>query len=164
MRILIAEPGYSTKIKEPLDENGRHKRYHHVYIYEATLWKWFVSRAYHWYDMRIPIRIPGWGRFISIYKKLTGAENRAFMPCLKEDGTPDPDFPGPRWRDKLVGWEYEQDLRCYHLSLMGRKDVKSLCLDLTDEQYLKIRPREMKKLDKQEEARVRLRDSSGPAA
>jgi hypothetical protein len=148
MRILIAEPGYSTKIKEPPDENGRHKKYHHVYIYEANLWKWFVATAYHWYDMRIPIRIPGWKQFIKVYCKLTGAENRALQPA---------DWPEKRFRDRIVSWEYEQDLRCYHLSLMGRKDVKSLCLDLTDEQYLQIRSSEMKKLDEQEEERARLR-------
>jgi hypothetical protein len=144
MRILIAEPGYSTKIREPLDEDGKHKKYHHVYIYEATLWKWFVARAYHWYDMRIPIRVPGWRKFMQLWCRLTGAENRSFQMQGE---------PGPRLRDRLVGWEYEQDLRCYHLSLMGRKDVKSLCLDLTDEQYLKIRSPEMRKLDEQERDR-----------
>lgn len=144
MRILIAEPGYSTKIKEPLDENGKYQRHHHVYIYEASLWKWFVAKAYHWYDMRIPIRIPGWKTFIKAYSKLTGAENRTFQP----EG-----WPKARLRDRLVGWEYEQDLRCYHLSLMGRKDVQSLCLELTDEQYLKLRSKTMKKLDEQEDER-----------
>lgn len=151
MRILIAEPGYSTKIREPLDENGRYQRHYHVYIHEATLWKYLLQKAYHWYDMRIPIQIPGWKRFIDRYCKLTGAENRTFQPA---------GWPKARLRDRIVGWEYQQDLRCYELSLHGRKDVKSVCLDLTDEQYLKLRSKTMKRLDEREDERraERLRD------
>jgi hypothetical protein len=152
MKLLVAEVGYSTKMKD-LDENGRYKHYHHVYIYEATLWQWFVQKAYHWYDMRIPLKVPGWRGFIELYKKVTGAEMRAFQPAN------DPDFPPPRWRDRLVGWEYEQDLRCYHLSLMGRKNVKQMRLDITEEQYLKLRDKEAQKFDELQEERREAKEN-----
>lgn len=133
MKILVAEPGYSSKMKEPLDENGKYPRHYHVYVFETKLIPYLFSKAYHWYDMRIPLKIPGYRRFIQWYVKVTGAEMREFQP------TGDPDFPPPRWRDRLVGWEYKQDMRCFDLSHHGRKIDRRVCLDLTTEQYLKVR-------------------------
>lgn len=127
--IQAAKVGYSYKMKDKPDpETGMSLRYYHVYIYEIGLIPFLVGKVYHCYDMLIPNKIPGWKLFIKFYCKLTGAENRAFQ-ILGE--------PGPRLRDRLVGWEYEQDLRCYHLSLHGQS-TRHLYLDISEEQYQQI--------------------------
>jgi hypothetical protein len=150
LKVRVAEVGYTVKMKEDLDENGKHIRHYHVYIHQVGLIPYLIGKAYHWYDMRIPIRIPGWKTFIKYYCKLTGAENRSFQPAN------DPDFPPARLRDRIVGWEYEQDLRCYELSAHG-KSKYNLCLDITEEQYLKLRDKESERFDKLEEERDRER-------
>lgn len=139
-KIQIAEPGFSTRIREEPDENGKYPRNYHIYIHEVGLIAYLWYQVYHWYDMRIPIKIPGWQKFIELYKKVTGAEMRAIQPSN------DPDFPPARWRDKIVGWEYEQDLRCYERSPHHRHG-KHLCLDITEEQYKKMRSKQAEKLD-----------------
>lgn len=64
---------------------------------------------YHWYDMRFPIRVPGWKRFeewlgkhggrrLLIEKHFLGNEYRENL------------------RDRLYDWTVKQDLRCFDLS------------------------------------------------
>jgi len=70
-----------------------------------TLRSYLWAKSYHWYDLRIPTRLPGWKRFERFLGR-RGAEHRHGF-----EGEPN-----PRWRDRLYGWTVEQDLRCYYLN------------------------------------------------
>lgn len=148
--LKIAEPGYSSKMSER-QEDGRYPKHYHVYIHEVGLLPYLLWRAYHWYDMRIPLKIPGWAWFISWWCTITGAENRAF-PMEGE--------PEARWRDRLVGWDINQDIRCYELSPHHICE-KGLLVELTKEQYAGLKDKEMEELDRLEEERFQKRKAKG---
>lgn len=65
------------------------------------VWYWL----YHWYDMRIPVRVPGWRR-LDEWARRRGGEVYIF----------DSDRERPTIFDWIVSWTIAQDLRCYELS------------------------------------------------
>lgn len=59
---------------------------------------------YHWYDMRFPLRVPG-------FKHLKrGAPWKHNVPERRHAG-------GPTVWDRLADWSISQDFRCYHTSV-----------------------------------------------
>lgn len=73
-------------------------------VEDWPLWRLVAYRVYHFYDMRIPCRVPGWKWFKGLLRK-HGAEVRV-----------DALSPRERWRDRLYAWPIRQDLRCYEFS------------------------------------------------
>lgn len=78
------------------------------YYLNVQHWKWWQYlryRAYHWYDMRFPAKIPGWNRFEDFLR------NHGANYCIAIGD------PNPRIRDRLLAWTVQQDLRCYQFSI-----------------------------------------------
>lgn len=100
---------------------------YHAEIRSCPLWKHLAWEVYHWYDMRIPCKIPGWQRFEGWLKR-RGAEMRCFAG---------EDEPQPRWRDRLLAWTVQQDIRCYEVTQWAYK--REVFVPLTDEQYERIK-------------------------
>lgn len=98
---------------------------YHVHICDVTWWDHVIGKAYHWYDMRIPVRIPGWTRFEK-WLGTKGAEIKIFV---------DSSVP-VRLRDRILGWPINQDIRCYELGHAKWKPVLSLAVSAED--YLKL--------------------------
>lgn len=125
MRIKIARPSYSMNVKT------REKRYW-VHIEEWSLAHYLRGKIYHWYDMRFPIKVPGWKRFERLLQRLLGADIGRAMGFA-------PDFEGyqePRWRDRIVGWTYLQDIRCFHLNDEEYNDARWITtFELDEETY-----------------------------
>lgn len=100
---------------------------HHVWVESVPRRDHVIATVYHWYDMRIPIRVPGWKRFEKWLHK-HGAVHAHFvgLDCDEDHKI--------RWRDRLYGWTVEQDLRCYELSHAKRTFVGKV--DLTEAEFL----------------------------
>lgn len=97
-------------------------------VYQQSLLNHLMARAYHWYDMRIPGRIPGWKTLERFLVMHMGAEHMVGF-----EGEPDV----PRWRDRLVSWTIMQDFRCFDLS--ERRHIRGRVMaEVTAEQYEKI--------------------------
>lgn len=81
---------------------------YHFRVVDQPLKDWLIARLYHVYDMKIPIKIPGWRRFHAWVGE-HDAERWHFAvgPKTREK---------PRWRDRFYEWDILQDLRCYELS------------------------------------------------
>lgn len=90
---------YSSFIKD----KEREKEYHLEIKRFPTLRSFLWAEIYHRYDMVIPIRIPGWGRFEEWLRK-----HDADILIAYND-------PPRRLRDRLLGWSVEQDIRCFGL-------------------------------------------------
>lgn len=99
---------------------------YHLYIYDSPWWRYAVKQAYHWYDMKIPIRIPGWRRFEEFLRR-HGGEIRIAM-----------DDPKPRWRDRLLAWTINQDIRCFFLTEKSRRKCLG-AFKITEEEFLRIK-------------------------
>ncbi len=66
---------------------------------------------YHWYDMRVPLRIPGYERLLQFVRD-HGAEMVRHVPVEWRATA----RTKRRLRDRVLEWDIEQDFRCYHLS------------------------------------------------
>lgn len=95
MHKIITRRAKATKRNGPTE--------YRIEVMQAPRWKVWRGQLYHFYDMRIPARIPGWRKVEKLLRRF-GAEHRH----LDID-----DLAPPRWRDRLYGWSVEQDLRCY---------------------------------------------------
>lgn len=105
-------------------EDGKFsKKKYLVGVYDQPLWRKLLYEAYHYYDMRVPLRVPGFRRLERLARRF-GGEHRGIMMV-----DPDP----VRIRDRIVRWSVMQDLRCYDLSHAKRKRVGEL--EITEEQY-----------------------------
>lgn len=100
---------------------------YHYEIDEVPVWRHVLYEAYHWYDMRVPLRVPGWNRVERMLRKY-GAEIRV----LQIPG----DEQKERWRDRPLGWTIRQDLRCFELGRAKRKTL--IRSEVTEQEYLKM--------------------------
>lgn len=91
---------------------------------------WIKARSYHFYDMIVPCKIPGWFKF-ERWLLRHGAEDRYLAVGFMYDKP----YPKERLRDKLYMWSVKQDLRCYDLSA---KAVQVYRVSITKEQYLQL--------------------------
>lgn len=99
----------------------RNPRDQHWYIEVFTQpWKdYWWARLYHWYDMRIPVKIPGWRQFEKLLE-WRGAENRPTKLGMGE----------PRdWKDRVYSWTVNQDMACYEYSQRNRKSLGTVEVD-----------------------------------
>lgn len=98
---------YTTYRRRSIDPNPTY----HLGVEETTFLRHLRYQMYHWYDMRIPIKIPGWAWFHSALYKYLHADDRLLLNGhLKA-----------RWRDRLYMWDVGQDLRCYQYSRPVRR-------------------------------------------
>lgn len=100
---------------------------YHVWVESVPRRDHVIATVYHWYDMRIPGRIPGWRRFEKWLAR-HGAIHAHFVGVDCDEGH------RVRWRDRLYGWTVEQDLRCYELSHGKREFLGKI--DLTEDEYV----------------------------
>jgi hypothetical protein len=145
--IRIADYSYSISVRDRetgrVLEPGERPRRYWLNVEEYALHEYLIWRAYHWYDMRIPLKIPGFRLLEKLARKM-GGEHRGL--AMGED---DP----VRLRDRIVRWSVMQDLRCYDLGAHRAKHIISM--EMTKEQYCEVRSLTMKELDEKEE---RLRE------
>lgn len=106
-------------------------RTHHIAVCTQSRKDRWIWQAYHWYDMRIPCKVPGWKHFEKLLRRF-GGEVRLGGVWVRPDGTFE-DAPKKRLRDRPITWGYEQDIRCYHLGERGKKFVVKF--EVTEEQY-----------------------------
>lgn len=99
-------------------------------ITEFTWLQYIRYRLYHWYDMHIPVRIPGWNKFEGFLRD-HGAD---FHGLIALDADPNYNRK-PRLRDRLLTWSVQQDLRCFHYS----RGLNSLYVPISEQQYDKIK-------------------------
>ena len=98
-----------------------------IRIEEWSLWHRVRGRVYHWYDMRIPIKVPGW-RLVERLLRAAGAEMRMGL-----EGEPD-----PRWRDRLLTWPFSQDIRCFQYNDEAYCDARHITQFEVDEQTYRL--------------------------
>lgn len=80
---------------------GRNQTRYFIEVCEwEQRWKYYRAKLYHWYDMHIPLKVPGWKRLM----KLT--------PWWQYNG-PDEFLVG---QHRLMAWSINQDFRCYKYS------------------------------------------------
>lgn len=119
MKLIIASRSHGRNFKTGV-------QHYNLTISEVGLFTHLFGQAYHWYDMRFPMHLPGWKRFEKWLAR-HGADHRA-------QGLVAPDFEGKtRLRDRLYGWTVGQDFRCYHWN--HKKPNHLVTLDLTKEQW-----------------------------
>lgn len=133
-KIRLAGITYSYRRSEP-----KGTRHYYVNIDQYVLHEYLIWKAYHWYDMRFPIKVPGFRMLESLARKM-GGEHRLAA-----------DDPPPRLRDRFVAWTVNQDIRCYELGQHKAKNL--LLLEITEEQYREMRDAEEKKVDELAEQR-----------
>jgi hypothetical protein len=97
-------------------------------------WKYYRGKLYHWYDMRFPIRIPGW-KFVEQLCRKMGGEIRV----LGFDDAPH------RWRDRPIGWTINQDLRCDHLNAGQVQHIGNVQIDEETYDLLRSSPSKLKR-------------------
>jgi len=85
-----------------------------VSLWKQNFWSFLAYEAYHYYDMRFPIKVPGYRRLERLVRRM-GGEYRNFD--IAKEGLP------VRLRDRLVAWTAEQDLRCYELSVKNKRHI-----------------------------------------
>lgn len=117
---------YSTRIKDREKKTFYPNRYH-LSIQRWKLRDFVIWRLYHFYDMRIPIKIPGWGRFEQFLGGRLGASIEGFLADSSNE---------PRWRDRLLSWTINQDMRCFQLS---QKNEHIAVCDVDEETYNKLK-------------------------
>lgn len=111
---------------EPNILYSRNSKTFYLQIVKAKRIDRYFYRLYHWYDMKIPIRIPGWGRFEKwVHVKFDAWPND--LAFGDETGRVK-----DRWVDRLAGWTIHQDFRCYHL---GSKCEHVGQVEISEEQY-----------------------------
>lgn len=81
---------------------------YHLRVVDQPLRDRVAYILYHWYDMRIPVKIPGWRR-VEAWAENRGGE----VYCVKLPGAADRRRTIVDW---IVNWSIAQDLRCYELS------------------------------------------------
>lgn len=102
MMLDIAKRSYSQNIR-----TGE-KRYW-VNIERVSLTDYLKARAYHFYDMRIPNKIPGWRRFERFLNNRFDAQILMGVEGERK----------PRLADRIVTWPINQDIRCFLLNDVG---------------------------------------------
>lgn len=121
--------------------NGTHSW--HVHCYRQPWHLILRYKVYHWYDMRIPHKIPRWGQFEKWLISRVGAERRFHGEWI-DSATGKPVYDHPmRWRDRLVSWQYNQDTRCYELGEEGR--THSVYISITEDEYVALGGKPMTK-------------------
>lgn len=103
---------------------GGGKKYY-VEVFSRSLWSHYKHRVYHWYDLNIPVKVPGWIKFRDWIGK-HGAQPYGY--CV--------DDPKPRLRDRVYRWDISQDFRCYKLSEKGK--TISARIEVDEETFNKI--------------------------
>lgn len=116
MKLQIAHWGYTTKIR------GDGTKNYYLSIDEWTPTSLIRHKLYHRYDMIFPTGLPRWRRFADWLHKKHGAQ-----VCMGFEGDRD----HMRLRDRIVTWEYNQDMRCYRYSTKCRHLIT---LDISAEQ------------------------------
>lgn len=106
---------------------SRDSKQHRLGVVSTPWWRHAVWCAYHWYDMRVPVRIPGWS-WLYGWLDDHGAEPDGYMPGGGEHH---------RLRDRLFAWTINQDFRCYRLDQWAHPEVAFLEID--QETYDKIK-------------------------
>jgi hypothetical protein len=102
------------------------KKSYHLVVYQIPWRRYLWGRVYHWYDMRIPTKIPGWGWFQRLLVHRFGAE---ILMGFEDE-------PEPRWRDRIHSWIYNQDMRCHHLNYASRESFGRVEID--EETYRRL--------------------------
>jgi hypothetical protein len=100
----IARRSYSISILNP------EKRYW-ITVERVSLADYLKGKIYHFYDMKVPTKIPGWRRFEDFLQDRFGAEILLGFTGERK----------PRLADRILSWQYGQDLRCDHLNRKGKK-------------------------------------------
>ncbi len=95
------------------------ERSYSVHVTEWKLKDYLAYQAYHAYDMKIPIRIPGWKW---LEERMPGKIRWGMQTKRK-----------PTVFDRLKSWTITQDLRCYALSAKG----KHICSFEVTEEFAK---------------------------
>lgn len=107
--------GYKCHTLHSLNrENGSITETRHVEFWTQPLWSWLISRAYHWYDMRI-YKVPGF-KLLEKWLWKRHEDELFYMPL-----------------------GCQQDLRCYHLSEKNRTILANI--PVTEEIYQAIKRR-----------------------
>lgn len=97
---------------------------YHIEIVKVPWWRHVYYKAYHKYDMYIPIRVPGWKRF---EEWLQAREAETFVGMFEDDNRE------PRLRDRILSWTVKQDFRCFDLSRKGCQTIKRI--EVSEEEY-----------------------------
>lgn len=106
------------------------KKSYAIFVYTVGWPDYLKGRLYHFYDMKVPIKVPGYKRVCRVLEKRFGAENRSLWD-------PDEGVKPLRWRDRFIGWSCEQDMRCYERNYQNRDRLGSVEID--EETYNSVR-------------------------
>lgn len=99
----------------------------HIEVFIQPWKDYWWARLYHWYDMRIPVKVPGW-RTLQKLLEWRGAENR---PSKIDAGKP------RDWKDRLYSWPVNQDMTCYENDVRNRTSLGTV--EIEPVLYQKIR-------------------------
>lgn len=89
------------------------KQHWYIEVFTQPAKDYWYARLYHYYDMRIPIRVPGW-KLVRRLLEWRGAEMRP----RKLTGEIPRD-----WKDRLLAWDVNQDFVCYENDVRNRKSL-----------------------------------------
>lgn len=100
MKLNIARHSWTMSIR-----TGKEKRYW-ITVEQVDLVDYLKGKLYHTYDMKVPMKIPGWRRFEAFLRDRFDAEILVGFVGERK----------PRLADRILTWQYKQDLRCHHLN------------------------------------------------
>jgi hypothetical protein len=97
---------------------GPREQHWHIELYVQPWKDYWYNRLYHFYDMWIPIKIPGYKWLCKLFE-WRGAEVRP--RSLGE---------APRgWMDRFRTWSMEQDFKCYENGERNKKVLGAVEVD-----------------------------------